>query len=527
MARVPQHFRDKLISSRTGVNTLDTSAADSARAIGQMASSFQKVAQVEMVKQKREKDAATQTMVMSSFSNDYLQTVENTRRDSFEDPENFNELLAPKLEELKQKHLEGLSAREQADLGIAMEGFIAEGAVANTAWQIKQTTVLTQQKHLDRINQDAQYLSEIDTPDAYEGHFLLKMRKLEEDAGAFTRAFGVEEAQETLQKGKDSLARGFVTGLVNKGKIFEAEQVLRKPSVQNMVSATTQADLGELVGKARKGEKEHVKFKAAAQTVVDLSQHEEDIISGDVELNQLEEKLNQTSFELARLRKTEGVESTRIETAQKKLQILEALRDAELEQVDLRAKADPDTMGALKAKFLDLVDNNTLTGTVESLLNFKRDLAEARKAGTIDMKNYKKWQTATALVVNRDVLNKMGESKDRKLSFKGDLSNTNMKRRMNELLTSFDANPQGKETAMSALEFYLDEVNDRTQGSETDLLGDAAHEEILKNAKAKAQLKTLGFPVYLTAGDNVQIMNRGYVISGFDYDGMPLFKVGK
>ena len=105
-------------------------------------------------------------------------------------------------------------------------------------------------------------------------------------------------------------------------------------------------------------------------------------------------------------------------------------------------------------------------------------------------------------------------------------SSKKVRRRLADILKNANAS-LGREHAIDTLDFYMDMLNDQLGGdlSSLDQMNDETHDNLVKNAKARATLKSMGLPVYLTIGNRVPVNGGIYEIVDIANDGMPVIRV--
>jgi hypothetical protein len=514
MARVPQHFRDKLISSRTGVNTLDTSAADSARAIGQMASTFQKgVVEFEVAK-RQELMKSQGAKKKAEFLNQYAEVSKEIKSQYAGNPEEGFKVLEQKTQEIKDNILSGVeNSRFQADLAPVLEGYAAEHSVRNKMWQLNQMDLAAKQLKVDTLSDNISAITKGATAQEYND--IVGDPSFTEQS--YIESFGPEEGAKAFQGAKNALFRARADSLLDQGRIFEAQDFIEKSQEPD---GKIRAEVKENFVKAQKGYKAKQFFQTVSAASIDAVEVGEQIAADDMTIGAIDDRVLEISMK-AELAETPEEK----EVYQKYVGILAGLRDLKLEQTLLSAKGDLDAETNLQAQYQELFIKSEGGGvdlssefSLNDFLGFQRQLVEQAQAGKVSAKNFNKWMFWSKVALTGQVENLEEEggwfSKGQRLE-----SDPKIRGRVKDFLR--ESRALGSSWKTSVLEYVYDNIPSKEPDQiNADVLG-----ALFQKGKLFATLKDRGYPVEIMDTKVVTTPAGSFNIIGQDQDGMPIVNV--
>lgn len=540
MGRIPEYFRGPAKSARTGIPSANRSGEIISSAVKGLADTFFQGVLALETKSKRLMDDATRAKAIGEYTTEYMQLSNQIKQENLENPEDATRQLRELRAELKNKHVDNLTDQGlQQEFAFSVDNINVQEDIRDTAWKIEQNTLISQKKYTDRISSDARTAA---TLPAYEDYLTLVGRFQAEESNAegerrLSQAFGgLEQGQKVLEQGLESITRGFISGKMARGEGFEAAQHLIRGDFDLFISPQVKAELTAKLNQAQAGETRKSNFIQAAEAAVDVFQTAGDVLGRNLDIVGLEEKISQVSFAIATAEQTRK-SPEQIKTLEGHLQLLERMRDLELEQIEKTSKDDIETKADLLADYQFLVDyedgQNSLMGTLDEVLKFQRDLTEAFYGGKLSKTTYQKWMLFTETAIQNDIVEAMAERGQGFQAPGGGLfggSSLSSSRKIRNRLADILKNTNkglGREHAVDTLEFYMDLVNDQLGGNidDIDQITDQTHDTLVKQAKARATLKKMGLPVYLTVGNRVPVNGGVYEIVDIANDGMPVIKV--
>jgi hypothetical protein len=240
MVQIPQYFRGKLESSQTGVPSLDHSGAIIAQSVQGLADTFFKgVVQLETAQNKILNDSR-QSKLLGEYTTKVMEGTDKIRRQYLNEPEKGVEELQTFRTDLRNDYM------SQVEDGGFKLGFSAEidkldmqAKVDDTSWKIKQSSIVSQQNYISKINEDARYL----TKGSYED-FLTKATGLLNDKNGITQAYGdIAQGTKIVNEGLKSYTQGFIYGQLERGNSFEMAQMLANGKFDPFITPEDKADL--------------------------------------------------------------------------------------------------------------------------------------------------------------------------------------------------------------------------------------------------------------------------------------------
>ena len=539
MTEIPIHFRGPAMSARTGIPSEDNSGAVIAGAVKNLADTFFSGVATMEAKSKKLVDDSTRARAMGAYTTDYLVGANQIKKDNMENPEMAQQQLKEFRGELKNKFVDGMSGQGlQQEFAFDIDNVNLQEDIRDVAWKIEQSQLISQKNYTDRISSDAATVSQ--TP-SYE-EYLKKIDQFqaeEENGNKLSQAFGsLKAGQQVLDSGMESITRGFISGKMSREESFEAAQHLLRGDFDPFITSEVKAELIKKVDQAQAGEIKRSNFMQAATAAVDLFETSKDVLSNDIDIVGLEERISASSFALIQ----PGLTKERKGSLEKQQNLLERLRDVKLDRIAITASDDIETKAELLSDYQFLIDyeegQNSLNGTLEKTLDFQRKATEKFYEGKLSATTYDKWMTFAKTAIQNDITQGMREggsdgfnapNKEGVLGVgaKSPLSETKKVRQHLRDLLKNSNRELGREHAVDVLDFYMDGINDQLGGDLSGLadMSDETHDNIVKNAKARATLKTMGFPMYLTVGDKLPVNAMAYEIKGFDKDGMPQIEI--
>ncbi len=538
MGRIPEFFRGPAASARTGIPSADTSGATIAGAVKNLADTFfTGIANMEAASKKLVDDS-TRARALGEYTTEYLSGSEQIKRDNITNPEEAQRQLKEFRGELKNKYVEGLTDRGlQQQFAFDVDNVNLQEDIRDVVWKIEQSQLISQKNYADRISADAATVSQ--TP-SYE-EYLKKIDQFQAEeviGNNLSQAFGgLKEGQKVLDDGMESITRGFISGKISRGEGFEAAQHLLRGDFDPFITAEVKTELIKSVDQAQAGEVTRSNFLQAADAAIDIFETSKDVISNEMGIVKLEEKISETSFALNQ----PDISEERKSVLTKQQKLLMRFRDIELDSISILATDDIETKADLMSDYQFLIDyengQNSLMTTLDKVLDFQRNATEAYYDKKLSEATYNKWMIFAGVAIQNDITEGMREEKSgfkvpnvgglAGIGTKSPLSETKKIRQNLTDILKHSNKTLGREHAVDTLDFYMDGLNDQLNGDLTDLtlINDETHNTLVKNAKAKATLKHLGFPVYLTVGDKVPANGGMFDIVKFDEDGMPIINV--
>jgi len=544
MTKIPTYFRPKAASARTGVPDQDHSGAIIAGAVKNLADTFFNGILAIEAKSKKLVDDSTRAKAVGEYSTSYLEAANQIKQENMGDPEKATALLKEKRAQLKNEHVDALTDRGlQQEFAFDIDNINIQEDIRDVAWKIEQSAQISQQNYLDRISSDAKTAAQ--TPSYEEYLKKIELFQLEEENGEGNRklsqAFGgIKEGQKVLDSGMESITRGFISGKMARGESFEAAQHLIRGDFDLFIEPSVKAELLVKLDQAKSGEIKKSNFLQAAEAAVDIFKTSTAVINDKMDIVGLEEKISQTSFALLQAEQA-GLPEERIRALTKQQNLLERIRDIRLEEIETNAVDDVDTKANLLSDYQFLIDyeegQNSLVDTLDKVLDFQRNATEAYYNQKISKATYDKWMLFAKTAIQNDITEGMREKGSgfqvpNEGGFMGMGSSSplsgskKIRRSLADILKNAN-NKLGREHAIDTLDFYMDMVNDQLGGdlSSLDKMNDETHDNLVKNAKARATLKSMGLPVYLTIGNKVPANGGMYEITAIANDGMPIIKI--
>ena len=541
MGKIPEFFRGPARSARTGINTPDRSGVIIAGAVKDLADTFfTGVVNIES-KSKQLIDNSARAKAIGEYTTRYLEEADKIKSSHLDNPEKATQLLKELRSELKNEQIDVLTDRGiQQEFALEIDNINLQEDIRDVAWKIEQNTLISQKNYTDRISNDAKSAAQTSSFEEY----LKKVEQFqneEAEGNKISQAFGgLKEGQKVLDQGIEAITRGFISGKMARGESFEAAQHLLRGDFDVFISQPTKTELLKKLDQAQKGDSQRSNFIQAAEAAIDIFQTSKDVFNDNVDVVGLEEKISQTSFALVAAEQ-QDLSKERIGSLKKQQDLLERLRDIKLEQIETSAVDDIETKGRLLSDYQFLVDyeegQNSLISTLDEVLDFQRKATEAFYDGRLSKATYDKWMLFTETAIKNDITEGMKEGRQgfkvpNEGGFLG-LGSTNalssskkVRKDLQDILKNSNK-ALGREHAIDTLDFYLDLLNDQLGGdlSALDQMPEETHHTLVKNAKAKATLKQMGLPVYLTIGNKIPANGGLFEIVDVANDGMPIIKV--
>jgi hypothetical protein len=518
MARVPLHFRGKLASSQTGPNSLDTSAADKARAVTQMADGFQKVA-VQFEAKKREdlmKSAGTKAKVQ--YANIYADKAREIKKEFASNPDAGYEALQVMDGEVRDQVLSGVSdSRLRSDLGPIFDSISATKSANSKTWQIGQMDMLDRQFIVDVEGMYVDMIIEGASEDDFDA--MMSDEAFTEEN--YTRVYGIETGAKNFKTAKDTMFRARATTMTQDGKFFSADKFIEQ---SDLPSLTTKKEVEANFIRMQKGAEAQEFFRATNSASVSLLETQQDMLADDITPAELDDRVLQISDQAnqATNPKTKAVLAA---TAQ----ILADIRDVKMENILLTAPGNTEVEASLQFAYEGLLlpreEGRTTkdpTAYLSDFVRFQGKVAREAKKGNVSAAHYNKWMWWSKVALqNLDFEQTNG--------FFGDIGptmpmldqskNTIMNNHLRSLLNDNTDQTNAWRTKV------LDVVYKKIPIDQMDDLTEEAVQLEFDNAKTIATLQELGYPVSTLGSKMIKTPAGNFPWAGNDQDGMPLVTI--
>lgn len=509
MARVPRHFRDKLVSSRTGTNTLDTSGATEARAIAKMAGEFQQVAVGIYNKQKESTERSERASKRAEYTNKSAVAAQEIQKSFAENPEEGYATLTQKNQELKDEVLSTVKGGGlRNDIGADIDGLMAQQSVNNKKWEINRTSAMDQQFLVDVQQMNVDSAMQGITDDEFE--IILSDDTFTEEN--YKRAWGPEEGVKNFRTAQDALFTARAMNLMEDGRFFDAQDFIQQ---REEPSEKTRKKVEKSFIKMQKGAVSRRFFETTSAASVDVVEAQEGVLMDEVTASQLEDRVLAVSGQAAAATDPE-MQAVLYQYAE----ILGDVRDIKMENTLIRATGDTTVEAELQAEYERLYDKDDGKMTynpqafLTDFMKFQANVAKQGKAGKVSAKNYHTWMYYSKVAL--DGIAPKGE-KIKKVKFDEDKG---MKRRVKGFFKDF----KGRSSAWKL--DVLKEVYNRMPTDDLDMINEEAMEALFTRGKAFATLNELGYPVDIIDSKVVKTTAGNFNVVGFDQEGMPVLDVG-
>jgi len=503
MARVPRHFRNKLVSSELGTNTLDTSSADEARAIAKMAGQFQQVAATVYKEQKASTDRSERASKKAEYLNKSAVAAQEIQKGFAENPEEGYNTLTQKNQELKDEVLSTVKGGGlRNDIGADIDGLMAQQSVTNKKWEINRTSAMDQQFLVDVQQMNVDTVMQGATDDEYE--IMLSDDTFTEEN--YKRAWGPEEGVKNFRTAQDAMFRARATTLMEEGRFFDAQDFIQ--SREEPSEKTRRTVEGNFI-KMQKGAKSKRFFETVSAASVDVIEAQEGVIADEMTASQLDDRVLGVSAQAA-----SATDPAQKQVLTQYAEVLADIRDIKMEQILLRATGDTNTESGLHAQYEALVskENGAITADrsayLSDFLTFQRDVVKRAKEGKVSAKNYNKWMFWSKVALQGT------EFKNNRLDPDG-----SMKRKVKSFYK--DHKEKSNEWKVNALR----EVYETLPSDNIDMLSDEAVEVLFKRGKIVATLSEMGYPVDIIDSKVVRTKAGNFKVVDFDQEGMPVVDV--
>lgn len=548
MSIVKQYFRGKEESAQTPINSPDKFGQIVGGSITDAANQVMQPLARMVQQQQNTLDESRRAKVMGEYSSDIMTGSQEIKQKYADDPQKALEELKTFRQQTRDKYLEGEgSGPLRQKLSVDFENFNTDQVLHDLAWGSQQATLLTQQNYIDRVQSDSKFIS---TSGNYSD-YLTKAQALENDRANFRHVFGPEKGDKLVDDAQESFVKAAVYADIDNGKSFEAAQKLLGKQYDAFITPDVKRSLIEQVDKAQKGAQTQSEFLTAAKSVTNMFGSSGGVISGEMPIADLEESISQASYELNQAAANPNTSPEQLTVLKNQETMLQHLRDAKLAAISSTAVDDIDTKGSLLAQFETLIQydegakRKSLKGTLVDISAFQRDATKAYYEGKISSKTYAGWMEVARAAITSDIQGKMKETKRGydagegvfgmgQAKVLGKLAGNNtpdggkIRKALGGILRNADTK-SGRGVAVDTMDFFLDDLNDQTQGDlgQVKNLSDQTMADMVGRAKLKARLKSMGYSVYLTTGDQINTSAGIFTISGKDADGMPVVDISK
>jgi hypothetical protein len=537
MAQIPEYFRNKLESSRTGIASADHSGARIAESVKGLADTFfQGIVQLEAV-QKKNLDDSRRAQINGDYQTRMVEETNRIRNENLKTPDKATDQLNKRRQELRDEYLSAIDdGALKAEVSRDFDVMEADAQVKDAVWKVSQTSLIAQQNHLDLISRNAQALATLD----YQ-NYLEKASMLMNSKDQIAQSFGgIEQGQKTVDKGLEAYTKAFIYGQIDRGNTFEAAQLLQSGKFDPFITAEKKKELLSYTQTAFEGQQKKDIFLTAVRASSEIFDTAKQETFDNTTVSNFEEKISQLSFDIQNAVEQGKPEET-INALKIQQETLTTLRDIKLKATDITDKQeDIGIKGQALARFQALIlpTRDPISGdkdialnkkaTLDDVMKYQRWLTEQRYEQKISPETYQKYMTITEAAIQRSIVGNLKESGEGfKLSGRGaQLAGAKkLKTTLADLMRSVDRT-MGKQYAVDVIDFYLDELYDRVGESEDfGMVGNDTHKELMNKAKAKSALKRLGYPVYLTVGDTLVTSSGAYLIKGQDASGNPVVDI--
>jgi len=516
VATVPTYFRDKLVSSRTGINTLDNSAAEMARSIGKMASSFQDLAarvyQKERAQALKSESAKKQAQYINASSSASKEIMEQYA----EDPEAGYEALQLKSNEIKDNILDGIEdSKLQRDLTPMLDGLVAQQSVNNRKWQLNQTQALDQQFLIDVQQTNVNTVLQGATQEEYN----IMMGDDTFTRENYIRAWGVAEGTKNFVTAQNGMFRARAATIMEEGRFFEAQDFIEKTPGYDPVTGRggpdekTRAEVKENFLKMQRGATARALFQTQSAASFDVVETQEKLLLDDVSAAELDDRVMQVSAEAASA--VPGSEQQKVLTQYTK--VLADIRDMKMENTLLNAPGNTDVEASIQSKYEQLfvredgivkVDKG---GFLEDFLGFQAQIVSEAKKGNISYKNYNKWMFWSKVALDGYEINKNKMTKDK-----------GMRKTLKNFLKESRKQKKSDQWSMNV----LSSIYERVPVEQLDQLEDEVVKNLFTQGKIAATLQEMGFPIDMIDAKIIRTSAGVFPVAGFDpEDGMPILEI--
>jgi len=386
MARVPRHFRDKLVSSKTGVNTSDTSGVTVARAVSKMAGDFQHVA-IKIRTQKRDDLMASEgAKKKAEYLNLTAEAARDIKANFAENPEEGFAELEKKKSEIRDQVLGSVeNGRLRSDLGPVLDGMAAQQSVGNKTWEIGQMDTLDRQFLIDVQSVNIDTIVSGATEEEY--NIMLSDDTFTEEN--YIKKFGIADGTKNFQTAKNAMFTARKTSLLEKGSFFAAQDFIQKSEEPD---GKTRQSAEKSFIRMQKGAESKAFFQTTTAAAVDIVETMGKFDADDITAAKLEDMVLEAAFraENAKTPKTK-------ESLVKYGDILADMRDMKMEQTLLSAPGNTDVEAELQSGFEKLFSKEDGVTTMNpelflsDFLNFMKNVSREARAGNVSAGHYNKW----------------------------------------------------------------------------------------------------------------------------------------
>jgi hypothetical protein len=505
MATVPRHYRDKLVSSRVGTNTLDTSGAETARAITKMADQFQQVAGVAYQKQRDSLDQSEAARKKAEYVNKSGVAGAEIQKKFVEDPEEGYAVLTQKNKEIKDEVLSSVkSGRLRNMIGADIDGLAAQQSINNKKWQIASMSALEQQFLVDVQQMNIDTILQGTTNDEYE--IMLGDDTFTEEN--YRKIWGAEEGTKNFRTAQDAMYRARATKLMEDGRFFDAQDFIQK---RKEPTEKTRMEVEQNFLKMQKGAKAKRFFETVSAASVDVVEAQEGVIADQLTATQLDDRVLAVSAQAAAATDPDN-QKVLIQYSK----MLADIRDIKMENILLRAEGNTNTEALLQAQYERLFkrekDGIAVNNTeyLSSFMDFQNSVIQNAKNGDVSAKNYNKWMFWSKVALQGTDLKKM-----KKLDPDG-----GMKRKVKQFYKD------SKDFSDTWKLDVLREVYENLPSDDIDLINKEALDQLFKRGKVVATLKQMGFPVDIADSKVISTSAGNFAVVGETADGMPIVNVG-
>jgi hypothetical protein len=512
MARVPRHFRDKLVSSQTGVNTLDTSGADTARAISKMADQFQVVAGGFLRKQKESTDRSEIASKKAEYVNKSAIAAQEIQKSFAENPEEGFKTLTERNQKIKEEVLSDVSdGRLQTEIGSHIDGLAAQQSITNKKWEINRMSAMEQQFLVDVQQMNVDTVMQGATADEYK--IMLEDDTFTEEN--YKKAWGPEEGIKNFRTAQNAMFRARATTLMESGRFFDAQDFIQKSEEPD---EKTRREVEKNFIKMQKGAEAKRFFETVSAASVDVVETIEGVSLDQLTASQLDDKVLDVSATAAQT----------TDPAQKKVltdyaNTLADIRDIKMEQILLTSAGDVRVEARLQAQYETLFRrrNDQIERDPNAYLSdfflFQKDLVAEAKAGNVSATNLNKWVKWSQVALQGVDPSKKG--------FFGGLT-TNIEREDVSVRKKVEAFVRDFEDRdVSWRMGVLQEVYEALPQTGFDNMNQEKIDAFFTRAKNIATLRELGYPVDILDSKVIKTPAGNFNVVSFNQDGMPVLDV--
>jgi len=512
LATVPEYFRNQLVSSQTGPNTLDTSAADTARSIAQMTQSFQNLAAKQYQTQKARTLKSESAKKQAEFINEYALAADEIKRDYASDPEGGYEVLRQRAIEIKEGVLGGVSDSQlQRDLTPVLDGLVAQQSINDRQWQIRRSTELEQQFLID-----AQESTLNAVLHGVDGHYYDVMQKnpaLQKEN--YVRAWGPEEGAKNFQTAQNAMFRARAAVLMEQGRFFEAQDFIQKSGTDTMEETgpdlATRREVEQSFIKMQKGAQARALFQTQTAASFDVVEAQEGMLIDDITPAELDDRVLQVSAQANEAPAGSQQQKTLFQYAN----VLAGIRDMKMENILLTAPGDTNVEAKLQSQYSQLFmrEDGMMkadgSAYLEDFLNFQASIVEEAQKGNVSHKNYNKWMFWSKVALDGyDIkggrLSEDGAVRKRLKAFVRETRNQSDDWKLTALRNVYESIPQGQDLSM---------------------LDNETVNVLFKKGKVAATLEQMGYPIDMVDAKVIKTSAGIFPVVDTDEDGMPILEV--